>query len=212
MHIQCLKSEWLPAKTESKKLMIVMHGRGDSPAGFHWLPGALGDASLNYLLLQAPDDYYTGYSWYDLPPDQGPGILRSRRLLDELMVEIMAQGFRPEDTIVFGFSQGCLMALEWGGRTSLAFAAFIGISGYCFDPEALARELSPAAKKAKWLVTHGTFDEVLDFKVTQAQLRYLQAAGLALRFESYRKAHTIDEREELPMLREFVAEVYSLKN
>ncbi|MES2745055.1 MAG: serine esterase [Bdellovibrionota bacterium] len=209
MKTTAVKSEWIPAKISSSKLIVVLHGRGDSPAGFRWLPSALEADDLNYLLLQAPEEYYTGFSWYDLPPNQGPGILHSRTLLDQVMSEIKAQGFRTEDTVLFGFSQGCLMILEWAARTALSFRAFIGISGYVYDAEALVKEMSPEAKSGKWLVTHGTFDDVLDFKVTESQIQFLQAQGLPIAFKRYRKAHTIDEREELPMLRAFIQEVYA---
>lgn len=208
MHISAVKSEWIPARVPSPKWMIVLHGRGDSPEGFHWLPSVIGDPEMSYLLLQAPDEYYTGFSWYDLPPDQGPGILRSRLLLDKVFEETDAQGFRTEDAVLFGFSQGCLMTLEWGGRTKRVFKAFIGISSYCYDPEALVREMSESARHGHWLITHGTFDDVLNFKVTEAQVEFLKSHGLPLDFKRYRKAHTIDEREELPMLLDYLRRIY----
>lgn len=207
MHIKSVKNVFVPAKVPSKKWIIVLHGRGDSPEGFRWLPTSLQDPSISYLLLQAPDDYYTGFSWYDLPPDQGPGILRSRKLLDQVFAEAETQGFRTEDAILFGFSQGCLMTIEWGARTTRKFAGFIGISGYVFDAETLAKEMSEEAKRGNWLVTHGTFDEVLDFKVTETQVDFLRGHGLPIDFKRYRKAHTIDDREELPMLIDFIRKV-----
>lgn len=209
MKTNTLVSEWLPARQSSKKLVIVLHGRGDSPAGFRWMPEVMGLDDVNYLLVRAPDRYYTGYSWYDLPPDQGPGIFRSRDLLDKLIEEVMAEGFKTEDIILFGFSQGCLMTLEWGGRTRLKFAGFIGISGYCYDPEKLAEDMSEEAKKARWLITHGTRDAVLDFAVSEGQVKYLQAKGLPLEFHSFVKEHTIDDRDEMPLLRSWIKNSFS---
>lgn len=208
MQTKSVKSEWIPAQSKSPNLMIVLHGRGDSPAGFHWLPSALGFQDMNYLLLEAPDRYYMGFSWYDLPPDQGPGILRSRALLDRLLDETNQAGYRVEDTILFGFSQGCLMTLEWAGRSDHRLRACIGISGYCYDPEALSKELSPAAKEGRWMITHGTQDDILDFHVTEKQVKYLQEKGLPIRFKCYPKTHTIDDREELPDIREFIKQAF----
>jgi len=204
MKTQVLASEWIPATLPSGKLVVVLHGRGDSPAGFRWLPQAMAFKDVNYLLVRAPDRYYTGYSWYDLPPNQGPGILRSRHALDALMLEIEAAGYRTEHTILFGFSQGCLMTLEWGGRTERSFAGFVGISGYCFDPVRLAEEMSASAKKAAWLITHGTVDATLEYSVTEGQVRYLIEAGLPLEFHSFVKEHTIDDALEIPMLRTWI--------
>ena len=68
--------------------MVVLHGLGDSTAGFRWLPEELGQPWLNYLLVNAPDNYYGGYSWYDFAGDMGPGVKRSREMLFELLDEI----------------------------------------------------------------------------------------------------------------------------
>ena len=170
---------------------MVLHGRGDSSAGFHWMPGTLALPGVSWLLVNAPDPWFGGFSWYGQPPDHGPGVQRSRLLLDRLFDELFGQGFEPERTVLFGFSQGCLLTLEWGGRTERPLAGFIGVSGYCYDPEALLSEASGVARTRPWLVTHGTEDEVLPFGVTAAQVRTLQEGGLPIDFRSYPKTHTI---------------------
>ena len=195
-----------PAATASDKLLVVLHGRGDSAAGFRWLPEAFRLDSLNYLLVNAPDPYYGGRSWYDLPPDQAPGVMRSRGLLDALFDELLASGFTAENIGLFGFSQGSLMTLEWGARSPLGLAAYVCVSGYCLDPRALLEERNPGCDTARWLVTHGTHDEALDYEQSALQLDILRQGGFELRFETYDKMHTIDPDEELPVLRDFVAE------
>ena len=44
------------------------------------MPEALNLPWLNYLLVNAPDEYFGGFSWFDYPHDMKPGILRSRKL------------------------------------------------------------------------------------------------------------------------------------
>ena len=65
-----LHFELIPAAKKSSRLMIVMHGLGDSLAGFRWITEAMQLPWLNYLLVNAPDEYYGGYSWYDYAGDQ----------------------------------------------------------------------------------------------------------------------------------------------
>ena len=192
MNIQTLRCEFATPPTTNGKLVVVLHGRGDSSAGFHWMPNTLALPGVSWLLVNAPDDWYGGFSWYDMPPHHGAGVERSRALLDQLFDEVFAQGFAPENTVLFGFSQGCLMTLDWGGRTPLPLAGCIGVSGYCYQPAVLGNELSDAAKNRPWLVTHGFQDEVLPYDVTAEQVAELQAAGLPLDFRSYNKTHTID--------------------
>jgi len=192
MRIDTLRCEFAAPENPSGKLVVVLHGRGDSSKGFHWMPGTLALPGVSYLLTNAPDDWYGGYSWYGMPPGHRPGIQRSRLLLDHLFDELAAQGFPPEQIVLFGFSQGCLLTLEWGGRTERKLAGCIGVSGYCPDAEVVATELSDAARARQWLITHGRQDEVLPYAATVSQVEILKAAGLPLDFRTYDKTHTID--------------------
>lgn len=195
---------WQPAGSPSQQLVIVLHGRGDSADGFLWLQEELGIDSLDFLLLNAPSPYYTGFSWYDLPPDQQPGILRSRKLLGDVLAETERSGYPPERTFLLGFSQGCLLTMEFGGRHSRRLAGYIGISGYSNDPESLARELNPEVNKGDWLITHGTMDEMLPVARTRTQIQVLRDAGFKLDYREYMKTHTVDFERELPEIREWI--------
>ncbi len=206
LDITTLPCDHFVADPPAEKLLVVLHGRGDSSAGFHWMPEVLGLRGLDYLMVNAPDEWFGGRSWYDLPPDQEPGVLRSRGLLDALFDELLAQGRRPEDLGLFGFSQGCLMTLEWGLRSPLELAAYVGVSGYCLDPAALLAERHAGHVPERWLVTHGRQDEVCAHGTTAEQMDALRAGGFPLRFESFDKEHTIDPADELPLLRTFLAE------
>ena len=192
MHIRTLRCELARPPKTNGKLVVVLHGRGDSSAGFHWMPNTMALPGVSWLLVNAPDPWYGGFSWYGMPPDHGPAVRRSQALLDELFDEVEDQGFASEDIVLFGFSQGCLLTLEWGGRTQRRLAGCIGVSGYCYDPTALGAEASEAAKTRPWLVTHGFQDDVLPYEVTKAQIDELKAAGLPLDFRGYNKSHTID--------------------
>ncbi|MDQ7059967.1 MAG: serine esterase, partial [Sulfurimonas sp.] len=75
-----LEHIFIPAKVPSKKLMIILHGRGDSSDGLAGFPSFLNIEDMNYILFDAPFEYATGYSWYPLPPGQLPGIEYSSTL------------------------------------------------------------------------------------------------------------------------------------
>src|SRR5580693_6745082 len=139
-----LHSELVPASEEnSKRLMVMLHGLGDSIEGYRWMPQALDLPWLNFLLVNAPDKYYEGYSWFDYPDNIGPGILRSRKLLTELLDELRGKGHPPEQITLGGFSQGGLMAVDAGLRYPQRFAGLVDISGWVFEIEKLLKELSP---------------------------------------------------------------------
>ena len=201
-----LTTELIPAaQKDSRRLMVVLHGLGDSMDGYRWLPEALRLDALNYLLVNAPDEYYGGWSWYDLPGDAAPGVVRSRKLLFELLDSLRERGFPTEQTLLFGFSQGCLMTLETGLRYPHRLAGLIGVSGYVHDPERLLREMPPGATQQRVLLTHGTYEPLIPISRTRAQVQLLRGAGLQIEWREFAKEHTIAGEAELAVIRAFAA-------
>jgi phospholipase/carboxylesterase len=205
-----LEIEFIPAVKKSPRLMVVLHGLGDSAAGYHWLPEALNLDWMNYLLVNAPDEYYGGYSWYDFATDPAPGIKRSRKLLFELLDDQRAKGFSTGQTTVFGFSQGCLMTIEVGLKYERVFAGLVGVSGYMHEPEQALKELSAVALKQRFLITHGCQDPIVPFDRTWEQMQRLKAAGVNLEWREFVKAHTIAGEVELKVIRDFIVAGYAL--
>lgn len=200
-----LDAELVPAAEKaSRRLLVVLHGLGDSREGYRWLPPTLDFPWLNYLLVDAPDPYYGGFSWFDYPGDPGPGVERSRAALLELLETWRSRGYPSEQTALFGFSQGCLMTVDVGLRHPHRLAALIGISGWIHDLEQLLRDLPPAAREQRLLVTHGTLDPLVPCAPSRKLFHQLRQAGLQVEWHEFPKAHTIDPYAEFPLIRDFI--------
>jgi len=201
-----LTHEKIPAaEADSNWLMVVLHGLGDSMEGYRWMPEALGLPWLNYLLVNAPDDYHGGYSWYDFLDNPAPGVTRSRKALFELLDAQRENGHPPGHIFQFGFSQGCLMTMEVAMRYPHQLAGCIGISGYVHEPEAALEELSPVAKEQEILFTMGTYDPLIPAEKVKGQLNLLEAdGGLQIEPHEFAKDHTIAGEEELSLIRGFL--------
>jgi phospholipase/carboxylesterase len=206
-----LDSLFIPAEDKtSRRLWVMLHGLGDSVEGYRWMPDAFQLPWMNYLLVNAPDDYYGGFSWFEFAEDgtpdvMRPGVERSRKLLFALLDELRRKAFPTEQTILGGFSQGCLMSLDVAARYPHRLAGVVGISGYVCEPERLVAELSPVAKQQKFLVTHGTYDPLLPIGKARSQVQQLQKAGLNIHWREFAKEHTIAGQAEVDLIREFVA-------
>ena len=200
-----LNNLFAPSKTPSKKLMILLHGRGDSSLGLTGIPPLFERDDMNYLLLDAPYDYYGGRSWYGLPPEQEEGILYSTKILTEICDELFEEQFEASESFLFGFSQGSLLTFEFGARYHKVLAGYMAISGYIYNAEKILEEMNPKVKEAKWLCTHGTFDGVLPYETSKEQVEILQDGGFEIEFNTYDKDHTI-VMEELEMIREWMRE------
>ena len=198
-----LENLFIPSKVPSKKLMIILHGRGDSSDGFVGLPPYLNLDDMNYILFDAPFEYFTGHSWYQLPPDQLPGIEYSSKLLTTALDELFEEEFNAEESFLFGFSQGSLLTFEFGARYHKVLAGYIAISGYIYDAKKLLEDMNQDVNANNWLCTHGTQDNVLPFQTSKEQVETLQDAGFNIEFKSYNKDHSI-AADELSMISEWI--------
>ena len=207
-----LHTEFIPAaESHSQRLLVLLHGLGDSSAGWRWLPDALDLPWLNYLLVDAPDPYYSGYSWFDYPNgDMAPGIQRSRKLLFELLDGQRAKNFPADQITLGGFSQGCLMSIETGLHYPHRLAGIVGISGWVYELKSLIRDLTPVARSQRLLVTHGHFDPLLPFAEVRQQIHELKAAGLNVAWQDFPKDHSIYGVEEIRVIREFIRAGYAV--
>ncbi len=202
-----LTSEFISAaEPASRRLLVALHGLGDSLDGYRWLPDALDLPGMNYLLVNAPDEYFVGYSWYPFPGDARADIERSTRCLFELLDAQRKRGLPTEQTTLLGFSQGCLMTIEVGLRYPHRFAGLVGISGYVHDPERLLREKSPLATQQRLLLTHGKYDPLIPLGPVREQVRRLREAGLTIEWHEFAKEHTIAGEVELSVIRRFINE------
>jgi phospholipase/carboxylesterase len=193
----------------SRRLMVVLHGLGDSMEGYRWMPPAMGLPWMNYLLVNAPDHYYGGFSWYDFTGDAAAGVRRSRRLLIDLLEREEQEGYPSAEMVLFGFSQGCLMAIDVGYRYPRRLAAVVGVSGYVHLPQEMLGELSPVAREQRLLFTHGIHDPLVPIAPVRQQVAELKAAGLQIEWREFAKDHTIAGVEELDLIRQFVCDAYA---
>lgn len=206
--LRSFTSRFFPALDQKplRHLLIGLHGLGDSVEGYTWLPQAMGWKSVSYLLLNAPDRYYQGYSWFDFMGDWAPGIARSRGMLLELLDELAAAGVDLGKVGLFGFSQGCMMALETALRTPHRLLGVCGISGgipsAVLAPQELEKAMAKEAFSQRYFITHGRFDPVVPWERSRPGYERLREMGLPLEIKIYDKDHTVLE-EEVDDIRSF---------
>lgn len=196
------KSEFIPAQKESQKLMIVLHGKGDSIKPFMEFDEELQMPEMNYLLLNAPKKYLDGYSWYGDPPFQKDGVVRIRQKMLQLLQELEAQGWKSENIFLFGFSQGCLVSADLAINYPKKLGGVVGISGYFHFFPRWKKSLG-SNRRTPWLFTHGNKDDVLPIEDTRFGIEKLRSAGMRVDFVESRKKHVLED-EEYPVIRKWV--------
>lgn len=197
------QSHFIQAERKSKKLMIVLHGKGDSLDAFKQFHKELELDDVNFLLLNAPKKYLDGYSWYGDPPFQNQGVLKIREKMFRLLDQVESQGWDLRKTILFGFSQGCLVSTDLALHYPKKLGGLVGVSGYFHFYPRWRNEIQSVATQTPWFLTHGKKDDVLPIEETKFGVNKLKSVGLSIDWVETDKDHVFEE-DQFPEIRKWV--------
>ena len=176
-----------PLSGDLRSIVVFLHGYGANGADLLGLADPLAE-HLPDTLFVAPDapeqipGYPGGYQWFPIPWIDGSSEEESARgmasasddlnaFLDALMVD---EDVLPEQVVLFGFSQGTMMALHVAPRREDSVAGVVGFSGRLLNPELLADEVQV---RPPILLVHGDEDDVVPPQSLPHAAEALQEAG-----------------------------------
>jgi len=152
-------------------LVVFLHGYGADGNDLIGLADPLAE-HLPDVVFHAPNAPQRctgnpmGYQWFSIPWLDGSseaesmaGMAAASSLLNEWLDATMAaEGIDAAHTILVGFSQGTMMALQIAPRRADALAGIVGFSGRLLAPELLEAE---TVSHMPILLIHGDADEVV---------------------------------------------------
>ena len=183
-----LKSERrAPVSGTTRSIVVFLHGYGANGADLLGLADPLGEHMPDTLFV-APDAPETipgmpmGFQWFPIPWIDGSSEEEAERglmaasddlnaYLDALMVD---EDVLPEQVVLFGFSQGTMMALHVAPRREDEVAGIVAFSGRLLSPELLKDE---AISRPPILLVHGDADDVVPSQSLPQAAEALQEAG-----------------------------------
>ncbi len=171
----------------TRSVVVFLHGYGANGADLLGLADVLGE-HLPDTLFVAPDAPETipmmpmGYQWFPIPWIDGSSEEEAERglmaaaddlnaFLDALMVD---EDVLPEQVVLFGFSQGTMMALHVAPRREDAVAGIVAFSGRLLSPDLLKDEV---VVRPPVLLIHGDADDVVPPQSLPQAAEALQDAG-----------------------------------
>ena len=176
-----------PKSGETRSAVIFLHGYGANGADLLGLADPLSDHLPDTLFLapDAPENCAgspMGYQWFPIPWIDGSSEEESARgmqaavddvnaFLDAVMVD---EDLLPEQVVVFGFSQGTMMALHVIPRREDEIAGIVAFSGRLLSPDLLQDE---AVSKPPILLVLGDADDVVPPQSLPEAAQALQSAG-----------------------------------
>ncbi len=172
---------------ETRSIVVFLHGYGANGADLLGLADPLAE-HLPDTLFVAPDapenvaGMPNGYQWFPIPWIDGSSEEESMRGMDQAVADLNAfldalmvdEDVLPEQVVLFGFSQGTMMALHVAPRREDAVAGIVAFSGRLLSPETLKDE---AVVKPPVLLVHGDADDVVPPQSLPQAAEALQEAG-----------------------------------
>jgi len=186
-------------------LVIVLHGRGADANDLADLAPYLGP-DFRFVFPNAPKPfepmpgYSFGFSWFDGWPAERNSLLESRTLLLTFLDEMIARYPTPRGKVILcGFSQGGVMSIDVGFRTSVELAGLVVMSGAIFEDD-----LPPFRRDLPVLVVHGTADDVIPLLAAHRTRRVLEEHGVDVDYHEFPMGHQVSE-ESMAVVADFMA-------
>ena len=170
---------------KAKACVIWMHGLGadgkDMEGVAHQLPFVV---PVRHVFIDAPVRAITlnnGMSmraWYDIrgmkltDREDKEGICQSEQLINDVILQQIADGFEPSAIFLAGFSQGGAMALFTALRQTIPLAGVISLSAYL--PLALECNKPSLIKTTPIFIAAGRFDPIVLPDWTKQSLMWLR--------------------------------------
>ncbi|GGA35382.1 alpha/beta hydrolase [Pelagibacterium lentulum] len=188
-----------PATGAAKSLVVLLHGYGSDGNDLIAL-GQYWRSALPDTLFVAPNAHEictmnpAGYQWFALDLDRAisriTGSQTARPVINEFLENLWAQtGLGPADTVLVGFSQGAMMAIDTGLRLPTPLKGIVAFSGMLIGPETLASEIK---SRPPVLMIHGDADEVVPVLGSESGVPALIDLGIEAKLHiSQGAGHTI---------------------
>lgn len=176
-----------PKQGEAKQLVVFLHGYGADRSDLlglaHTLMPHMPDTV--FVAPNAPEKSRANpfaFQWMPVPWMDGSSpqaaaasmqtsLVRLNVYLDQVLDE---EGLAAARMILFGFSQGTMMALHVAPRRAQQVAGIVGFSGLLLEPDRLVHEV---VSRPPVLLLHGDRDEMVPLESLPAAIGALRSAG-----------------------------------
>jgi len=192
--------------------IIWLHGLGADGHDFEPIVPELNlpdDLAIRFIFPHAPirpvtiNDGTEMRAWFDFLPhshqsDKGD-IENSANFVHGFIQNEVQRGISSERILLAGFSQGGVVALYTGLRSTHRLAGILAISTYLHDPSTTEQEQSDENLALPIMMAHGTMDPLIPIPQAATSRENLIRMGYDVRWYDYPMGHQvcIEEIEEI---------------
>ena len=195
-------------------IVIWLHGLGADYNDFVPLVPELNLAkNVKFIFPNAPmrpisiNNGYTMRGWYDIYEQTAKslggnvdiaGINQSVSLINKIIEEQLSEGFKSEQIIIAGFSQGGVISYITGLSSKYKLGGIVALSTYLPNADSY---ITSNHKDTPIFAAHGLQDNVVPYIAGNLAHQKLSAAGFKITWYEYPMAHSLcaDEIADLSL-------------
>lgn len=204
-----------PTSGTTKKLMVLLHGYGSDgndliSLGTFWRDRL---ADTMFVAPNAPqpcDINPAGYQWFpvdgnDLATSWRNGAASAGPVIKQFLQDLWAEtGLEAKDTLLVGFSQGAMMALDVGLSIDETLMGIIAFSGGLVAPEEVGELVK---SRPPVCLLHGAEDDIVPVRMSVVSSEALKKQGLDVTIHISPGAGHMIAPDGIEIANEFIAKV-----
>lgn len=186
-------------------VVIWLHGLGADYNDFVPVVPQLGlSKCVKFIFPNAPtrpitiNNGYVMRAWYDISDIDRidasidfDGINESVAAIDALVEQQIGMGFRSEQIILAGFSQGGVISYTAGLTSKHKLGGIIALSCYLPGIDKLIENSAPFHKTVPIFAAHGLHDSMVPYAIGSMVYQSLESAGFKIDWSGYAMEHSL---------------------
>ncbi|WP_276480299.1 alpha/beta hydrolase [Paraflavitalea pollutisoli] len=113
----------------AKKVLIMLHGRGGTADNILGLAEHLNVRDYALVAPQATNNTWYPYSFMAPIQQNEPWLTSAIGVVDDVVKDLVTQGFKREQIYFLGFSQGACLTLEYVTRNATQYGGVVAFTG-----------------------------------------------------------------------------------
>jgi len=191
--------------TETRKALIMVHGRGASAESILSLSNHLNVADFSLFAPQATNHSWYPYSFMAPVAQNQPALDSALRQLNDLVQDIQEQGIDSRDIYLLGFSQGACLTAEFAACYARQFGGLIIFTGGLIGPEIEVSHYTGNFAGTPVFISTGDPDQHVPLSRVEETAKIMTEKGAVVTKKIYKgRPHTILP-EEINLANEMLA-------
>ena len=146
----------------TKRVIIALHGWTGNINSLQPIAKLWKFLATEWVYIQGPyKEKQEEYSWFGGNNKIGWECEKSFQKLNDLIEDLLMNGYQNKEIFILGFSQGACLAMEFMIRQQFSLGGVIAISGFIKNKNDFKKDQNILSKNTRVLLLHGNEDNII---------------------------------------------------